>query len=182
MRYGGVNPVLLLFLGFILLPVSAIGQNEAVSDGIEWEEGRRLTWDDYALKVFKNQKGQLAITSVRHSVKGFQTDGVPDFAVKVLFIPMDSWTTDKEDLALLAHEQLHFDIGELFRRKIEKRINGLRRQGEKQKAVYRYVIRKELSEFRKFSKDYDVATKHGRLKVEQEKWQMDVWEQLKRLQ
>lgn len=182
MRLGGAYPVFFLLVSFMLWPVSVPGQQEAVSEGLEWEEGRRLTWDDYTLKVFKNQKGQLAITSVRHSVKGFKTDGVPDFAVKVLFIPVDSWTTDKEDLALLAHEQLHFDIGELFRRKIEKRINSLRKQGEKQKAIYRYVIRKELSEFRKFSKDYDIATKHGRLKAEQEKWQKDVWEQLQRLQ
>ncbi len=158
---------------------SASAQEEAV---IEWEEGRPLSWDDYELRVFKSHKGQLAITSVKHTVRGYLNDEIPDFEVKVLFIKRDSWTTDKEDLELLAHEQLHFDIGELFRRRIVKRINGLRKQGEKQKAIYRYVIRKELSEFRNFSKSYDKATRHGSLKEEQAKWQKDVWDELKRLQ
>lgn len=161
-----------------------LGQEESdtESEVIEWKEGKLLTWDDYKLRVFKSQNGQLAITSVKHSVRGYLNDEIPDFEVKVLFIKSDSWTTDKEDLQLLAHEQLHFDIGELFRRKIVKRINGLRKQGEKQKAIYRYVIRKELSDFRNFSKSYDKATRHGSLKEEQVKWQRDVWEELKRLQ
>lgn len=149
---------------------------------LEWKVGRPLTWDDYRLKVFKSNRGQLAITSVKHSVRGELNNEIPDFEVKVIFVVNDSWTTDKTDTLLLAHEQLHFDIGELFRRKIVKRINGLRKQGEKQKAIYRYVIRKELSEFRNYSKNYDKSTKHGVLKAEQKKWEMIVWEELKRLQ
>lgn len=168
---------------FFCLP-SAIGQERADTkeESVEWQEGKPLTWDDYRLRVFTSNKGQLAITSVKHSVRGYLHQEIPDFEVRVLFVKRDSWTTDKKDEALLAHEQLHFDIGELFRRKIVKRIEGLRKQGEKQKAIYRYVIRKELNDFRDFSKSYDKATRHGSLKEEQQKWQRDVWEELKRLQ
>lgn len=173
--------IMLIGIFFCLLSIQAQVEKSTEEEAVEWKEGSHLSWNDYRLRVFRSNKGQLAITSVRHSVRGYLNEEVPDFEVKVLFIKKDSWTTDKEDLELLAHEQLHFDIGELFRRKIVKRINGLRRQGEKQKAVYQYVIRKELSEFRNFSKSYDKATRHGNLKEEQLKWERDVWEELKRL-
>lgn len=184
MQNRGLLKISIILVGIFLClqPVWCQENTETEEETIEWEEGRPLGWDDYRLRVFKSNKGQLAITSVRHSVRGYLNEEIPDFEVKVLFIKDASWTTDKDDSALLAHEQLHFDIGELFRRKIVKRINGLRKQGEKQKAIYRYVIRKELSEFRIFSKSYDKATRHGNLKEEQEKWQRDVWEELKRLQ
>lgn len=172
---------MLIGVFFCLQRANAQVEESSEEDAVEWKEGRSLSWNDYKLRVFRSNRGQLAITSVRHSIRGYLNDEIPDFEVKVLFIKNDSWTTDKEDSELLAHEQLHFDIGELFRRKIVKRINGLRRQGEKQKAIYRYVIRKELSEFRNFSKSYDKATRHGNLKDEQEKWERDVWEELKRL-
>ena len=180
-RVGLKISIVLIGIFFCLQPALAQVLESGGEDVVEWAEGSPLSWNDYRLRVFKSNRGQLAITSVRHSVRGYLNEEIPDFEVKVLFVKNDSWTTDKEDLELLAHEQLHFDIGELFRRKIVKRINGLRRQGEKQKAIYRYVIRKELSEFRNFSKSYDKATRHGSLKEEQEKWEKDVWEELKRL-
>lgn len=174
--------IILIGIFFCVKPLSGQANANEGPELVEWEEGKPLTWEDYRLRVFRSNKGQLAITSVKHSVRGYLNDDIPDFEVKVLFVKDDSWTTDRTDAELLAHEQLHFDIGELFRRRIVKRINGLRKQGEKQKAIYRYVIRKELSEFRIFSKSYDKATRHGSLKEEQEKWQRDVWEQLQRLQ
>lgn len=182
-----ISPLLkvpVILVGLFLCSLTLMGQEgvKGEQESVEWQEGRPLSWDDYRLRVFTANKGQLAVTSVKHSVRGYLNDEIPDFEVKVLFVRSDSWTTDKEDTELLAHEQLHFDIGELFRRKIVKRINGLRRQGEKQKAIYRYVIRKELNEFRDFSKSYDKATRHGSLKEEQQKWQKEVWEELKRLQ
>ncbi len=184
MQISRLLKVPIILVGLFLCSSALIGQEgmKNKQEPVEWQEGRLLSWDDYRLRVFTSNKGQLAVTSVKHSVRGYLNNEIPDFEVKVLFIGNDSWTTDKEDSALLAHEQLHFDIGELFRRKIVKRIDGLRRQGEKQKAIYRYVIRKELNEFRVFSKSYDKATRYGSLKEEQEKWQKDVWEELKRLQ
>ena len=166
-----------------LLGVSSVNAHDTttVYADIEWDEERPLTWDDYQLKVFSSHKGQLAITSVKHSIRGELKNGLPDFEVKVRFIAGDSWTTDHSDAALLAHEQLHFDIGELFRRRIKQRVDRLRDSGEKQKAIYRYVIRKELDEFRTYSKKYDRVTRHGALKDEQEKWQTKVWDELKRL-
>lgn len=164
--------------GIFCLGLSGVAQEPL--ENIEWSESRPLSWKDYAFRTFRSGR-QMAITSVRHSVKGYQREEIPDFEVKVLFIYADSWTSDTTNLQLLEHEQLHFDIGELFRRKIEARIEGLRRDGEKQKAIYRYVIKKMLSEFRIFSSEYDKATRFGNLKGEQAKWKKEIWAEIKRL-
>ena len=169
----------LLFLGLTLH--SQLVWAQADTTDFEWSEERPLTWSDYVLKKFKSGKKEIAITSVKHRVVGYMENGVPEFEVKVVFVAKDSWTSDTTNMALLAHEQLHFDIGELYRRKIEEKIKRLQKDGEKQKAIYRYVIRKSLSDFRIFSEEYDRETKHGVLKGMQQKWQTKVWEELNRL-
>lgn len=148
---------------------------------IEWDEDRPLIWQDFPFIKLRSSKKEIALTSVKHSVVGRMVDGSPDFEVQVYFIAKDSWTTDTTNLALLAHEQLHFDIGELFRRKIVRKVKRLRDSGEKQKAIYRYAIRKLLSDFRNFSMEYDKETRHGVFPKEQEEWKIKVWEELNRL-
>ena len=148
---------------------------------IEWSEDRPLEWKDYPFVIFRSGKRELAITSVKHSVRGYLRNETPDFEVKVLFVAEDSWTSDTTNTRLLAHEQLHFDIGELYRRKIVNKIERLRKTGEKQKAIYRYAIQKLLSDFRIFSEEYDKETQYGNLPEIQRKWQIKVWDELNRL-
>lgn len=180
MQNAGHTKILLTFTGIFFCIYLSHGQ-ETAERNFEWSQDRPLTWEDFPFLRLRSGKKEIALTSVKHSVVGTMKDGAPDFEVKVLFIAKDSWTTDTTNLNLLAHEQLHFDIGELFRRKIAQKVKRLRDTGEKQKAIYRYAIRKLLSDFRNFSVDYDKATRHGTILSEQEKWKSKVWEELNRL-
>lgn len=180
MRKALLQKIPLCLTGIFLFFQSNVAQEVNESVTIEWQEDRLLNWSDYRFRTLASNR-QIALTSVKHSVRGYMRQGVPDFEVKVVFVAKDSWTSDTTTVGLLGHEQLHFDIGELYRRKIVKRINGLREKGEKQKAIYRYVIKKLLSDFRNFSREYDEATRFGNRKDEQEKWKNKVWEELKRL-
>ena len=176
------HPVFRLFiiLNLCIWVMPVFGQQD-IKD-LEWQEGRPLTWSDFPYIRLKSGKKELALTSVKHKVTGRMVEGAPDFEVKVYFIVKDSWTTDTTSVNLLAHEQLHFDIGELYRRKIAKKVKRLRDTGERQKAIYRYAIKKLLSDFRIFSREYDKATRHGTLLPEQKKWEIRIKEELNRLQ
>jgi len=154
---------------------------ESALPNIEWQEGRPLTWKDFRYIKLRSGKKEIALTSVKHSVTGKMVSGSPDFEVRVLYMAQDSWTTDSTNMNLLAHEQLHFDIGELFRRRIEQKVRRLRDGGEKQKAIYRYAIKKLLSDFRNFSNEYDRDTNHGTKLPKQLKWKDKVWDELNRL-
>lgn len=181
MQKATKRKLLLVLMSALCFMPHAQGQ-EGRKENIEWSKDRPLKWQDFPFIKLKTPGKELALTSVKHSVTGRMNHGKPDFEVKVIFVTQDSWTTDTTNMRLLAHEQLHFDIGELFRRKIEQKVKRLRGSGEKQRAIYRYAIRKLLSDFRNFSVEYDKETDHGNKYEEQLKWESKVWEELNRLQ
>lgn len=149
---------------------------------IEWEEERPLSWADYVYKKSaKKRKGSLALTTVFHSVRGSIKNDHPHFEVRVLYDKTKSWTTDPRDPILLNHEKLHFDLAELYGRKIRKQIDILGKRGESQLKKYRADIRTLLDEFKRQSIAYDKETGHGRFSDAQQKWNDFVFSEMKRL-
>lgn len=51
-------------------------------------------------------------------------------SVKAVFYPKDSWKGSYIDDALLAHEQKHFDIVELYARMLRKQLSEIKVKGE----------------------------------------------------
>ena len=149
---------------------------------IEWSDSLYLKWSDYQYRP--NQTGKFksnALTAVFHSVRGGVIKGKPEFQVKVLFVKEDSWTTDTLNIALLAHEKLHFDIAELYGRKIRKQIQAISKKGVSDMSEYRKYIRYFLNEFKKVSIIYDKETEHGNIPEEQARWFEFVSSELQRL-
>lgn len=140
---------------------------------IEWSESRPLEWKDYTYRRIR-LKGSMALTMVKHSVKGYLRNGLPEFEIKVLFRKPNSWTSDTTNLELLGHEQLHFDIAELYRRKIEQEIIKLQQKKEKNANVYKAEIKRILTEFNVYSRRYDRESDHGKSKPEQARWKEKV--------
>ena len=149
---------------------------------MEWSDDLYLSWKDYQFKQRNHRDGNgMALTSVRHSVRGGIIDGEPKFEVKVLFVKEDSWTTDSTDIALLAHEKLHFDIAELYGRKIRKQIDDLFKRGERDLKIYNKYVKQLLGDFKRYSQNYDAKTQHGKDFDQQKKWFEDVFSELERL-
>lgn len=151
---------------------------------IIWDENRPLTWDDYP-EIGSNSSPEFndnnALTAVTHSVRGGIEKGKPNFEVYVLFKIKDSWTTSREDVQLFAHEKLHFDIAELYGRKLRKQIAALGSQKVLDLSEYRRKIKFLLDEFKIKSIDYDGETGHGSLIEKQREWQSFVSSELQRL-
>lgn len=151
---------------------------------IVWDEDRPLTWEDYP-KIGSRQSTEFrdnnALTAVTHSIRGGFEKGAPNFEVYVLFKIEDSWTTTREDEQLFAHEKLHFDIAELYGRKLRKQIAAMGSQKVQNLTEYRKKIKYLLDEFKIKSMDYDEATLHGSLLDKQEEWQSFVSSELQRL-
>ena len=150
---------------------------------IEWNEERPLSWKDYLIKEdSRMDESYFALTSVIHSVRGGLKRNKPNFRVHVLYVKRDSWSTTDENQRLLAHEQLHFDLAELYGRKLKKEIASLGKQGTTDLKVYRKRIDLLLKEFKSKSLEYDDETMHGRLQDAQEIWVDYVRYELNRLE
>ena len=150
---------------------------------IEWNTERTVSWTDYVYRPAERAfgGGGFALTSVTHSVRGGISKGAPNFEVYVLFVKEQSWTSDSTDMALLAHEKLHFDIAELFARKLRKQIEVMGKEGVTDLKEYQKKIRYLLDQFKIKSSDYDKETVHGRIAEKQKEWQIYVSSEMQRL-
>ncbi len=92
-----------------------------------------------------------------------------NLTVVAKFYKDKSWVTSRTD-GLLAHEQLHFDIAELYARKIRKKFSELKSVNEQRFAVYASAYELLWQECREYQKMYDSQTKNGILTEENNIW------------
>lgn len=161
-----------------------VGVNSS-EDTMTWNESRKLTWADF--KANPNPSSDaVALTasgitfgySVKTSGKrivGFST------SVEAHFYPNKSWyLKDKGDEYILGHEQLHFDITELYVRKFRQQLERLvvNQNIKEQMGQIHVAINDALD---KTQKNYDAQTNHS-INVEAQKyWQNFIKEELAKL-
>jgi hypothetical protein len=136
---------------------------ESPDNIIEWSDRDKLDWNDYVFRKLKNgnERGEIAISTIRISARGYLNNEMPDFIVKAYFVKSDSWTSDSTHVDLLKHEQLHFDIGELYAQKIRLKIEELKSNGEVSPKKYRSAIKNIITIFKRYSGQYDRETGFG---------------------
>lgn len=79
----------------------------------------------------------------------------------------ESWTKDTTSDAVLAHEQLHFDIAEVYGRKLRKAIRNV---SDRQPESFSKVIQPIFAEEIKMQDQYDRETSHGTYTNRQDAW------------
>ncbi len=103
------------------------GNHVFSQEQVEWQPDFKLNWSNFRAAV--PQGSSAAATTASGISYDFSTysDGKEtklDFKVSTYFYPDKSWykpTVANE--VTLAHEQLHFDITEIFARKLRKELN-----------------------------------------------------------
>jgi len=135
---------------------------------------RKLSWNDF--KGTPDGHG----TSMAFTKLDMQIERKGDrfyFKPVASFIPQKSFTTTKSDLAL-KHEQLHFDITELYARKITSAIKSL--QGCKYEEYKKaFMIYDSLCILWNKEQDrYDLETNHSLNGEKQCEWESKINKQL----
>src|SRR5690606_27670138 len=103
---------------------------------ILWEKDVTLTWDDFRQIPPSDiiDKNTMSGILVDYSYKVIEGK-VPTFPLRTYFIKDSSWVINKSDRTL-HHEKLHFDMAELYTRKMRKEIERLRQKGIKKIEPY----------------------------------------------
>jgi hypothetical protein len=139
---------------------------------IVWSESQRLTWNDFRGKP----EPRNSIASTHYSLKKKLTDHGNSATVKVIavFYPNDSWKRKKKK-GVLAHEQRHFDIVELFARKLRKQIqSGIYENYDDLVAKVNRYYDETDRELDAYQDRYDRMTSHSRNSRRQAKWNSKV--------
>ena len=154
------------------------GQEEAIL----WHPELRLSWANFRAEPIKGSKVAATTASgLSYQFSTTEEDGKYelDYTVNTFFYPDRSWYQPKIcDDVILSHEQLHFDISELFARKMRKIMDTTsftKNVKAEVKAIYRQ-INKELSEFQQV---YDNETNYSRNIEQQLSWNQKIKDALR---
>jgi len=154
----------------------------AQEEEVLWNAQERLTWADFKDQPPANDNAAAVTASgITYSFSSLQTkNGIEaDFKVMAYFYPYKSWYKPEvcNDL-ILSHEQLHFDISELYARKFRD-ILRKKRFTKNIKAEVREIYKQVLKELAMFQDRYDEETNYSRNSEKQLLWNKKVADALK---
>lgn len=135
--------LILSAISFLLFSLTT-KKNFDDDEKIIWSENKKLTWDDFKGKIDTSKINVLAETCWEIKIIESRYDNkIPVFKLGSFFIKNKSWKITNDDYSL-AHEQLHFDIAEIFARKIRKAYDSLNKKKivdvDKYEAVFNLYI------------------------------------------
>ncbi|MFM1875876.1 MAG: hypothetical protein RL266_1613 [Bacteroidota bacterium] len=171
-----------LFSLFVLFAMNddIFSQNRECRDCIEWKEGHRLKWSDFKAAP-KRLSPNAALTDSGMSIE-LKCDGKTSKAVvKCYFNPHKSWTKDTQSTYLLKHEQLHFDITELFVRKLRAQLAKFGNDCEALSKHIEEYYQRNYKEFVAYQDRYDRESEHSLNKEKQAYWEQKVARELDEL-
>ena len=157
------------FVGFITLLSFSFVKDEFIL----WQENKKLKIQDFKAEnkdTIKVNRQQFlgAISAIRIEYSSFQRNknSVPDFSIKTYFDPNESWMLLKNDY-VLQHEQIHFDLTELYARKMRKSVESLRQKNITNISIYRKKIQHWNAMKEKASNQFDADNQDYYIKIGQ---------------
>ncbi|SIP86621.1 hypothetical protein SAMN05880574_10189 [Chryseobacterium sp. RU37D] len=153
------------------------------SQKIYWEEGIKLNLDNFKSKV--NRRGGNNVVAYTNCgwVYSYEKSSDPKAPVKIkietVFNENLSWKDVKRinDYVLL-HEQKHFDVAEVFARKLRKAIAEKIITSADFDKYFQSVYNRTLKEYQNFQKAYDTETQNGIIEEKQSEYNRIIAEEL----
>ncbi|MCB9235701.1 MAG: hypothetical protein H6581_28905 [Bacteroidia bacterium] len=160
-----------------LLILGGFGSLQAQSNRVPWQEDSPLTWNNFT-RIPDNGRGYAASVYWEMSYNMEWVVDEPVFKVEVFAVKSKSWVKKGlETPKLLAHERLHFDIAEIYARKLRKEFANWK-PGDKSPDSLFNAIMKECNAYQDL---YDSETDHGTRPEQQAFWAKKVPQELKAL-
>jgi hypothetical protein len=162
-----------------------------VPDEVFWEEGRRLTWDDFRGTPPSEPGGEAA--EIAYEIRyryayevvpagnGFRARLV-ELRVELVMLRDRSWAYSWARIPeVLCHEQAHFDLAEVYRRLLADSLAGsAAKGGTPEEAISRLreliteVFREIKARMDRAQSLYDAGTSHGRDAEAQREWEGNI--------
>lgn len=137
---------------------------------ISWDKDRKLSWSDFTgVPPHDAYYSAISATYIEEEHRCGE-DGSFYYDVKSVFVKDLSWTQDHHSEALLHHEQKHFDLTELYARKLRKLFATLENPCRIPMEDLQRIIHQLLNDMEKAHHIYDEMTVHGLNKTQQKVW------------
>lgn len=158
-----------IFLACFLFANVVFGQK------IYWSENVKLDWSNFKSKI-NNQRGTnvVAYTNcgwIYSYVKSSNPKAPIKIEINTVFNEDKSWKDVKRinDYVLL-HEQKHFDVAEVYARKLRKEVAENIKTSSDFDRYFKTIYNRILKEYQDFQRQYDSETKNGILEDKQSEY------------
>lgn len=161
-------------------PAEIIGwENTAERENINWRSRRTLHWNDFKGNPVA-AASNAALTSTSILINFGYDDQSLTYKIQCVFYPQKSWTKVQSN-HILAHEQGHFDISQLFTRKLHKALSEYRFRAASVDRDVQKIYQQISQDQAAFQQLYDKETNYSRNLAEQKNWQDKIEKELEEL-
>jgi hypothetical protein len=168
-------PSFLKYFLLLLMPVSIAAQDKN-EELVAWDPSSKLTWADYKAKPDPSSDAAATTTTYLGIEYNMKRDGFT-YKISCRFSRNRSWGLHRTDY-ILSHEQGHFDIAEIFARKLHKELAeynfNKRTYPDDLKKIYDRVMREKEA----MQDLYDGETNHSINRKKQAEWLLKIEELL----
>ncbi|MEH6514326.1 DUF922 domain-containing protein [Maribacter arcticus] len=170
---GFIDKTYLVFSLLILFTVTLVQSQEEV----EWSPNFRFTWADFkGLAPITSSAAATTASGISYNFStSYENNELKvEYTVGAYFYPTRSWYKPGvcNDVTL-SHEQLHFDITELYTRKMRKKLAETKFT-ENVKEEVRKIYKTTLRQLNDFQNKYDSETNYSRNLIVQERWANEI--------
>lgn len=164
-KWGGLT-----LLAIVILMTSA----NYSTDVIFWNKDQRLSWSDFKGAPRYDLTNMAALTSSGISYYTGCNNGTFKYKIESYFDKQESWVKDDaKDYFRLEHEQIHFDITELFARKLRKLLSQ-RDFKCYEEMEFRQIVDTFLNNWETEQRIYDINSQYSRDLEVQTEWKKKV--------
>ncbi len=135
---------------------------------LPWANARPLTWDDFLCEPKRNTDA-VALTSTALGISYNVGSNRLNYEITCSFSKAKSWGLLKTQY-ILAHEQGHFDITEIYARKLHKELLNYKFNRRTFRQDVNVIYDRIVKEKENLQFAYDGLTDHSRNKTVQKEW------------
>lgn len=165
----------------ILMMLFQTGIAQAQEGILPWSYERLLVWSDFVGQPDEPESIYAAATYAGLSldVTDVSFSGRVSFKVRAVFDSHRSWVnTARLDDALLAHEQLHFDIAEVYARRLERKLNAMQLKVRDKEVAKKLLAQYNTAQMQE-QKRFDKECVHGLNREHEHKWRSKIDRELR---
>jgi hypothetical protein len=151
---------------------------------IKWNKERKLTWNDFRGPV-QHQMGDM-VAAATYCGFGFETNQISNDNQKLKILVYNSFYTDKswghktdQTSEVLEHEQCHFDICEVYTRRLRQRMNSISNVTvHNLQPTLNNIYEQIKKEYSDRQERYEDETEHGLIADAQKHWENEIAKEL----
>lgn len=161
----------------------AVAAPNYLPNEIVWTENYTLQWEDFTGEPNRKHHSDALTSSSIYF--GYRFDGDRTYEIEVYssFFRDQSWVKNgSPNSYLLEHEQRHFDLTEIYARKLKKELTEYAYNGKSLERNYDRLFEKYFRLLENEQKQYDRESHHSLNRSVQEKWNRYIIRELERLE